>query len=81
MSLDALALRALSEELHDTLADGRIDKIQQVDNQSIVLTIRAHGSNHRLFLSAHPQSAHLSLISQSKTTLPQPPLFCMVLRK
>ncbi len=81
MSLDALALRALSEELDDTLADGRIDKIQQVDNQSILLTIRARGKNQRLFLSAHPQSAHLSLISQSKTTLPQPPLFCMVLRK
>jgi len=59
MSLDALALRALSEELDYTLSDGRIDKIQQPDNQSIVLTIRAHGSNHRLYLSAHPQNAHI----------------------
>ena len=50
MSLDALALRALSEELDNTLADGRIDKIQQVDNQSILLTIRARGKNQRLFL-------------------------------
>lgn len=81
MSLDGLAIRALAKELHDNLIDGRIDKIQQPDNQSIVLTIRAHGANHRLFLSAHPQSAHMGFISESKPPLPTPPLFCMVLRK
>lgn len=61
MSLDGLAIRALAEELHHTLVDGRIDKIQQPDNQSIVLTIRARGKNQRLFLSAHPQSAHMGV--------------------
>lgn len=81
MSLDGLAIRALAEELHHTLVDGRIDKIQQPDNQSIVLTIRARGKNQRLFLSAHPQSAHMGLINATKTPLPTPPLFCMVLRK
>lgn len=66
MSLDGLAIRALAEELHHTLVDGRIDKIQQPDNQSIVLTIRARGKNQRLFLSAHPQSAHMGLINANK---------------
>ena len=81
MSLDGLAMRALAHELHDNLADGRIDKIQQPDNQSIVLTIRARGQNKRLFLSAHPQSAHMGLTNETKSPLPTPPLFCMVLRK
>ena len=35
MSLDGLAIRALAEELHHTLVDGRIDKIQQPDNHSL----------------------------------------------
>ena len=61
MSLDGLAIRALAEELHHTLVDGRIDKIQQPDNQSIVLTIRARGKNQRLFLSLSQAMSALSI--------------------
>ena len=81
MSLDGIAIRALVDELKYQLTGGRVDKVQQPNPNSIVLTIRQPGKNHRLFITINPQSARFNLIETTKTNPQQPPLFCMVLRK
>ena len=81
MSLDGIAIRALTDELSQILIGGRVDKIQQPDATTITLLIRNNGTNYKLLLSAHPQTARLGLTQTVKANPMQPPLFCMVLRK
>lgn len=81
MSLDGIAIHALADELHEQLAGARIDKIQQPDSTTIVLSVRQPGRNDKLLLSCNPQTARIGLSSASKPNPMQPPLFCMVLRK
>ena len=81
MSLDGIAIHALADELHEQLAGARIDKIQQPDSTTIVLSVRQPGRNDKLLLSCNPQTARIGLASSNKPNPMQPPLFCMVLRK
>ncbi|NLT95595.1 MAG: hypothetical protein GXW85_08740 [Clostridia bacterium] len=81
MSLDGIAIRALVDELEPLLIGGRVDRIQQPDSNSIVITIRQPGKNYRLFLTINPQNPRFNLTESSKANPQQPPLFCMVLRK
>ena len=81
MSLDGIAIHALADELHEQLAGARIDKIQQPDSTTIVLSVRQPGRNDKLLLSCNPQTARIGLSGSSKPNPMQPPLFCMVLRK
>jgi predicted ribosome quality control (RQC) complex YloA/Tae2 family protein len=83
MHVDALTLRAVRDELARALIDGRIDKIFQPSSTSLALLVRAGGQNHQLFLSAHPESARVHLVTASRLTsgFETPSAFVMVLRK
>lgn len=81
MSLDGIAIRTLTQELSSTLKNGRIDKITQPDVTSLVLSIRAQGANHKLYLTILPQSARAALTEAVFQGMQTPPQFCMVLRK
>lgn len=81
MSLDGLAIHVLSNELNQALINARIDKISQQSNYQIMLNLRHNGKSLKLLGSMHPQNARFCLTDRSYDNLPQPPLFCMVLRK
>lgn len=81
MSFDGLFTHALVHELEETLAGGRVSKIQQPYNNEIVLKIRANRKNHQLLLSAHPQYARIQLTTIPFENPSQPPQFCMMMRK
>ena len=81
MSLDGIAIHALADELQQQLAGGRIDKIQQPDATTILLSVRQPGRSDKLLLSCNPQTARIGLTTTAKANPMQPPLFCMVLRK
>ncbi len=81
MSLDGIAIHALADELQQRLVGGRIDKIQQPDPSTILLSIRQPGHNDKLLLSCNAQTARIGITTAAKTNPAQPPLFCMVLRK
>ena len=66
MSLDGIAIHALADELHQQLAGGRIDKIQQPDATTIVLSVRQPGRNDKLLLSCNPQTARIGLTTIAK---------------
>ncbi|MEL7603448.1 MAG: NFACT RNA binding domain-containing protein [Bacillota bacterium] len=80
MSMDGLSLLAVSTEL-SALIGGKVDKIQQPERDTLIFTIRAGGSNYRLLLCAHPENGRVQLTEASYPNPPEPPAFCMLLRK
>ena len=81
MNLDGFSMRPLTIELANTLVGGRIDKITQQSKTSLCLQIRQPGENFLLQISINPQNPSMQLIKQPLENLPEPPTFCMVLRK
>ena len=54
MAFDGITIHALTKELNDTLAGGRISKIAQPESDELLITVKAQGANHRLLISADP---------------------------
>jgi len=81
MPIDGLTLGIIAEELKDTLAGGRIDKIVQPERDEIILTVRNNGTNHQLLLSASAGCARAHLTRIKKNNPLEPPVLCMLMRK
>lgn len=81
MSFDGLFTYTITEELKNTLLNGKITKIHQPYKYDLIFQIRSGGKNHKLFLSAHPSYARLHLTNESYENPSEPPMFCMLLRK
>lgn len=81
MSLDGFSMRPLTRELDTALAGGRIDKITQPNKQSIILSVRQPGQNFLLHISINSQNPSAHLLKKNLENPPEPPVFCMVLRK
>lgn len=81
MALDAVFLKALVSELNGRLAGARVDKVQQPEPDSVLLSLRAHEGNIRLFISARQGSARLNVTGRRFENPDSPPMFCMLLRK
>lgn len=81
MSFDGLFTRAMCKELRSSLKGGRISKVHQPYKNEIILVIRANGKNHKLLLSAHPNHSRVQLTKEEYENPPEPPMFCMLLRK
>jgi len=80
MAFDGLFTTAMVKELQ-ILKEGRISKIHQPNKQEVVFLIRSGGKNHRLLISIHPSYSRIQLTDEAITNPPEPPMFCMVLRK
>ena len=80
MAFDGLFTTAMVNELQ-VLQEGRISKIHQPNKQEVVFLIRSKGQNHRLLVSIHPSYSRIQLTDEAITNPPEPPMFCMVLRK
>ena len=80
MSIDGLSLHAV---IHDfqKLIEGKIDKVQQPDKDSILLTVRANGTNYKLYISIHTENGRAQLTNLTYENPVEPPMFCMLLRK
>ena len=81
MSLDGFSMHTLVHELNTKLAGGRIDKITQPNKQSVILSIRQPGQNYLLHISINSQNPSAHLLERNLENPPEPPVFCMVLRK
>lgn len=81
MSLDGFSMYPLVQELKSALVGGRIDRITQPSRHSIILSIRLPGQNRLLYVSVNPQNPSAHLIEKPMENPPEPPVFCMVLRK
>lgn len=81
MSLDGFSMHPLTRELDTALVGGRIDKITQPNKQSIILSVRQPGQNFLLHISINSQNPSAHLLEKNLENPPEPPVFCMVLRK
>lgn len=80
MALDGLLLRQLQKSIK-TLLPAKINKIQQVSDTEILLTLRSRNHNHRLLISAHSVYNRINLTNKSYVTPEVPGNFNMVMRK
>ena len=53
MAFDGITTYKVTQELQNTIAGGKIDKIYQPEKDETVLLIRRPGGAYRLLLSAH----------------------------
>lgn len=82
MALDSLTLKAIAFELSEKLIGGKIDKINQAENDEILLSIRSNSINYKLLLSANSSNPRTYLVNSYKKENPlKAPMFLMVLRK
>ena len=82
MPLDAICLRAVTNELNNVLAGCRVEKVYQPDRDEIVLQTRGgQGGPRRLLLSIAAGAPRVHFIDAARENPAAPPMFCMLLRK
>ncbi|MBQ7523801.1 MAG: NFACT family protein [Oscillospiraceae bacterium] len=81
MAFDAVFLTAVADELRETILDTRIDKVQQPDRFTVLLSVRSRDYNGKLLLSLSPSAARVHLTETAPENPAQPSMFCMLLRK
>ena len=79
--MDGLTVGFAARELDECLRNGRIDRITQPERDTVILTVRAEGSNYKLLLCASPNNARCHLTESSFPNPLEPPALCMLLRK
>ena len=80
MMLQRDELHALIDEIQATRG-AQIQKIQQPSHDELQLHLRLPGQSLWLYISLEKGLERLHLIPQKETALPEPPNFCMRLRK
>ncbi len=81
MAFDATYMTAVLDEVRQRCLGGRIDKIHQPSRDTLILHIRGRESREKLLFAANPTAPRLHLTTASPENPPEPPMFCMLLRK
>ena len=81
MPLDSVCVSALASELRAQIVGGKIDKVQQPERDTVLLSIRSPLGNVRLALCGGVGNARVHLTDAKYENPAQPPMFCMLLRK
>ena len=81
MAFDAFFLTAVLDEIRQTTAGGRVEKIHQPSRDTVILQLRCEGGREKLLIAANPAAPRLHLTTSNPENPDQPPMFCMLLRK
>ena len=81
MPLDSVTMSALAQELRGQIVGAKIDKVQQPERDTVLLSLRTQTGNVRLVLCGGVGCARVHLTEASYENPSQPPMFCMLLRK
>ena len=81
MAFDAMFLSAVLEEVRERCIGARVDKIHQPSRDTLILHLRCREGREKLLFAANPTVPRLHLTSASPENPPEPPMFCMLLRK
>ncbi len=81
MAFDATFLTAVLEEVRSRTADARVDKIHQPSRDTVILQLKCREGREKLLFALNPTAPRLHLTSSSPENPPEPPMFCMLLRK
>ena len=81
MAFDAYFLTAVLDEIRQKAMGARIEKIHQPRRDTVLLLLKCEGGREKLLLAANPAAPRLHLTADSPENPPEPPMFCMLLRK
>ena len=80
MAFDAFFMGAALEEIRH-LSTTRVEKIHQPSRDTVILHLRHGEGRAKLLIAANPTAPRLHLTSANPENPPEPPMFCMLLRK
>ena len=80
MAFDAFYMTCVLEELR-ALQDVRVEKIHQPSRDMVLLHLKHREGRAKLLFAANPTAPRLHLTTASPENPPEPPMFCMLLRK
>ena len=81
MAFDAYFLSAVLGEIREKTVGGRVEKIHQPSRDTVILHLKCADSRQKLLFGVNPTAPRLHLTSASPENPPEPPMFCMLLRK
>ena len=80
MAFDAFYLSCVLREIRQ-LQDVRVEKIHQPSRDTVILHLRHREGREKLLFAANPAAPRLHLTAATPENPPEPPMFCMLLRK
>ncbi len=80
MAFDAFYLSCVLQEVR-SLEDAKIEKIHQPSRDTVVLHLKHREGRAKLLFAANPAAPRLHLTTANPENPPEPPMFCMLLRK
>ena len=81
MAFDAFFLKAVLSEIREKALGARVEKIHQPSRDTVILLLKAQEGRHKLMIVANPTAPRLHLTTASPENPPEPPMFCVLLRK
>ena len=81
MAFDAFYLKAVLDEIRQTCTDARVEKIHQPVRDTVILHLKSAEGRCKLQFVASPTAPRLHLTNSKAENPPEPPMFCMLLRK
>ena len=80
MAFDATYLSCVLRELA-ALQDARVEKIHQPARDTVILHLKHREGRSKLLFAANPAAPRMHLTEANPENPPEPPMFCMLLRK
>ena len=81
MAFDAYFLTAVLDEIRKKAIGARVEKIHQPSRDTVILLLRCEQGREKLLFAPNPAAPRLHLTTASPENPPEPPMFCMLLRK
>lgn len=81
MALDGLFLRHIKNEIETNALGARVSQIYQPNRDELILSLRTYNGNKKLLISSRANSPRINFCETTPENPPQPPMFCMLLRK
>ncbi len=81
MAFDAFYLSAVLAEIREKAIGARVEKIHQPARDTVLLLLRCADGREKLLLAPNPAAPRLHFTTAAPENPPEPPMFCMLLRK
>ena len=81
MAFDAYFLTAVLDEIREKAIGARVEKIHQPSRDTVILLLRCEHGREKLLFAPNPAAPRLHLTTANPENPPEPPMFCMLLRK
>ena len=81
MAFDAFFLKAVLSDIREKALGARVEKLHQPSRDTLMLLLRCAHGREKLIIAASPSAPRLHFTAASPENPPEPPMFCMLLRK